>query len=47
MKNLFEYSDILRSPIEAFSCSSETFSMPVVSGTILLKYFICRKARSL
>ena len=31
MKNLFEYSDILRSPIEAFSCSSETFSMPVVS----------------
>ena len=31
MKNLFEYNDILRSPIEAFSCSSETFSMPVVS----------------
>lgn len=31
LKNLFEYSDILRSPIEAFSCSSETFSMPVVS----------------
>lgn len=31
MKNLFEYSDILHSPIEAFSCTSETFTMPVQS----------------
>lgn len=31
MKNLFEYSDILHSPIEAFSCCSDTFSMPVES----------------
>ena len=31
MKNLFEYSDILHSPIEAFSCCSDSFSMPVKS----------------
>ena len=29
MKNLFEYSDILHSPIEAFTCATENFHLPV------------------
>lgn len=31
MKNLFEYSDVLKSPIEAFYCDSKYFSLPVES----------------
>ena len=29
MKNLFEYSDILHSPIEAFTCATENVHLPV------------------
>lgn len=29
MKELFEYSDILKSPIEAFYCKSDSFKLPV------------------
>lgn len=29
MKNLFEYTDILRSPIEAFTCVTGSFQLPV------------------
>ena len=29
MKNLFEYTDILRSPIEAFTCVTGSFPLPV------------------
>ena len=44
MKNLFEYSDILHSPIEAFTCATEMFIFPwKPTGTILWRSFICRK----
>lgn len=44
MKNLFEYSDILHSPIEAFTCATENFHLPVEAhGTILWRSFICRE----
>ena len=29
MKNLFEYTDILHSPIEAFTCVTGSFQLPV------------------
>ena len=35
MKNLFEYSDILHSPIEAFTCATENVHLPVETGTVL------------
>lgn len=38
MKNLYEFSDILHSPIEAFICAAENIRFPVEAhGTTLSK----------
>ena len=43
-ENLFEYSDMLRSPIEAFCCGTGYWEGPVSStGTIFWNLSMCRK----
>ena len=43
-ENLFEYSDMLRSPIEAFSVAPDTGKVPFPpTGTIFWNLSMCRK----